>query len=416
MKALGAAALALAMLATAAGAGLEKPAVEQRGIFEDLGSLTDAAEDEAGVWLSMWQPYVRFRIEPEPEAKRSQLAFAIKRATEGYRSVSIRYDTTRGRLNRKTGTLDYPLCALALDDLLFEPSRACKAAPSAALKGPEAALVLAQAYLGSGEFQRTLDLLARSDLPPDSAFRKILLKVRAAATDGIALSEAPESLAADQASAASLADYRALALLEPDDVEHHFALARALQDLGGYAEASAAYDVLLKRWPNEDFRVAVRRGALYRGQGDYEKALDALNQLVARNRLYDGMKFRYHRAWTLSLLGRYDEAIADLSEGLRTQPDYAPAYVRRACALASVGRLHEAADDVAEATRLYSAYPGAAKALRQEIAEVRALGGQIEMGLAESAGKRVGTGCSGPSWRSAERPRPRSALLGSSGP
>jgi tetratricopeptide (TPR) repeat protein len=416
MKASGAAALVLAALATAAGAGAQKPAVEQHGIFEDLGNLTDAAEDGAGIWLSLWQPYVRFRIEAEPEAKRNQLLFLINRATQGYRSVSIRYDAAGGRLNRQTGTLDYPLCALALDELRFEPSRACKVKTPAALNGPEAALVMAQAYLASGDFQRTKDLLARSDLPADVAFRKIFLKVRAAATDGVASTETPLSLAADQAAAASLADYRALALLEPDDVEHHFAVARALQDLGGYAEASAAYDVLLKRWPDEDFRVAVRRGALYRGQGEYEKALDVLNQLVARNLLYDGMKFRYHRAWTLSLLGRHDEAIADLSEGLRTQPDYASAYTRRACAYSAIGRLREASEDVGQAARLYSAYPGADKALRHEIAEIEALRAQIEAALAQGAGKRISTGCTGPYWRIAERPRPRSALLPPSKP
>jgi tetratricopeptide (TPR) repeat protein len=403
------AALLVAALAASSGAG----AAERGRAFEELGMLGAATEDEGGLWLSLWDPYVRFRIDRDSDAKRSQLAFLIRRAAEDARSVSIRYDATRGRLNRETGTLDYPLCAIALDDLRFEPTRGCGGKSSAASKGPEAALVLARAHLGSGEYQRVEDLLARDDLPADGAFRKILLKVRAAATENLALLEVPASVEADQADLASLADHRALAELEPDDVEHLFAIARGFQNLGAYAEASAAYDLILKRWPDEDFRVAVRRGALYRGQGQYENALAALNGLVARNREYDGMKFRYHRAWTLSLLGRYDEAIADLSEGLRTQPDYGSAYVRRACALAAVGRLGEALDDVTQALRLYAALPGAAKAERREIAETQALRAEIEAGLAAGGGKRIAAGCASPYWRASERPRTRSALLAS---
>lgn len=411
MRALRVVAMIIAVLATGASAGVPDKAAGQRRIFEDLGGLTDVAENEGGIWLSLWEPHVRFRIEREPDAKRSQLAFLIKRASEGYRSVTIRYDGIRGRLNRESGTVDYPLCAIAFEDLMFEPTRGCDGKGAAASGGPEAALVLARAWLSAGEFRRAQALLARDDLPADDAFRKIFLKIRSAAAESIALSETPASSEADRATAAALADYRALTVLEPDDVEHQFAVARALQDLGGYTEASAAYDLLLKRWPDEDFRVAVRRGALYRGQGDYEKALDALNQLVVRNGPQVGMKFHYHRGWTLSLLGRHDEAIADLSEGLRTQPDYGSAYMRRACAYAAVGRLREALDDVTEAARLQAARPEAADAFRNETAEIAALRARLEAGLAEGAGKPVSGGCSGPSWRASERPRRRSRLL-----
>lgn len=410
MRALRKGAMVVAALAIAAGIGSQGSAAGQRRIFEDLGMLTHATEDEGVLWLSLWESHVRFRIEREPESKRNQLAFLIRRAAEDSRSVSIRYDAARGRVNRKTGTLDYPLCAIALDDLLFQPTRGCDGKPPAASRGPEAALVLARAHLSSGEFRRAEDLLARSDLPTDGAFGRLFLKVRAATADNIALLEEPASVKADQAVAAALADYRALAELEPDDVEHQFAIAGALQDLGGYAEAGAVYDLLLKRWPDEGFRVAVRRGALHRGQGDYEKALDALNQLVAGGVEYDGMKFRYHRAWTLSLLGRYDEAIADLGEGLRIQPDYGSAHLRRACAFAAVGRLREALQDVTEARRLNAARPEAAEALRRETAEIEALRARIEAGLAEGDGKRV-VGCATPYWRAFERPRARSPLF-----
>ncbi|HEX8624478.1 MAG TPA: tetratricopeptide repeat protein [Allosphingosinicella sp.] len=407
------AAMMMAALGAAAAARAQDAPAEQRRIFEDLGNLTGATEDEGGTWLSLWEPHVRFRIEREPAVKRAELAFLIKRASEGFRAVSIRYDGRLGRLNRTTGTLDYPLCAIVLDDLRFEPTRRCDGTVRAAPDGPEGALALGRAYLGAGDFRRTQGLLARSDLPTDPGFRKIFLKVRAAAADAIGQSALPGSLDSDRPIAAALADYRALALLEPDDVEHQFAIARALQDLGGYAEANAVYDLLINRWPDEDFRIAVRRGGLYRGQGEHEKALDALNQLVARNGPQEGMKFYYHRAWTLSLLGRYDEAIADLSEGLRSQPDYGSAYLRRACAFAAVGRLREAVDDLTEASRLYAALPEADSAtkVRDDLAAMRAFRARLEAALAQGVGKPVGGGCDGSSWRPMERPRPRSPLL-----
>lgn len=411
MRKLGLAATALAALAASATATPEDKSAGQNRIFEDAGMLTAASEDENGVWLTLWNSHVRFRIGPQSDLNRSRLVLLINRAADASRSVSIRYDAAAGRVNREAGTLDYPLCALALDDQRFEPEARCGGKDSMGAKVPEAALVLARAHLGAGDFQRAEEMLARDDLPSDPPFRRLFLKVRAAAADGLAAAAEPKSGASDKATAAALADYRALAELEPDDVEHRFAIAQALKDLGGYAEASAAYDRLLERWPDERFRVAVGRGALHRNQGEYAKALEALNQLVADGGLMDGMKFRYHRAWTLSLLGRHDEAIADLTEGLRGQPDYASAHMRRACSLAAVGRLRDALDDLGEAARLYSSSPDSSKALRRQAAEIGALRARIEASLAEGNGKRVSTGCASPFWRSLERPRHRSALL-----
>ncbi len=414
MRALVMAAMIAAALGATPGARAQDGPAGQRQIFEDLGNVTDAAEEEGGVWLSLWQPHIRFRIGEEPEAKRNQLVVLINRANQGMRSVAVRYDGTRGRLNRDTGTLDYPVCAITLDDLIFEPTRRCADKPAANPKGAEAALTLARAYLSAGEFRPAQDLLARPGLPGDSAFRRIFLLVRASASENIALTEQPGSPAADRATAAALADYRELARLEPNDVEHQFAIAQALQDLGGYAEADQVADLLLKKWPDEEFRVAVRRGAVHRGRGDYEKALDSLNQLVARQGPQAGMKFYYHRAWTLSLLGRYDEAIADLNEGLRTQPDYSSAYVRRACAFAAVGQLRKAPDDVAEASRLYAAIPGMATMtlIQDDIADLGALRLRLEAGIARGSTTPVQSGCANASWRAMERPRPRSPLLG----
>jgi hypothetical protein len=231
MRAFTIAAMIVAASAAAPSVAAREGPGKPRQVFEYSGIVSGGGEEEGERWLSLWEPYIRFRIGPEPEQKQSELVFLLKRTNQGSRAVAIRYDGTRGRLNRQTGTLNYPLCAITLDDLIFEPTRRCADKAATAPDGAEAALTLAQAYLSAGEFRRAQDLLARPDLPGDGAFRKLFLRIRASAAANVALSEHPGSREADRATAAALADYLKLASLEPDDVEHRFAIAQALQDL-----------------------------------------------------------------------------------------------------------------------------------------------------------------------------------------
>src|SRR5829696_2999255 len=182
-------------------------------IFEYYGGVTSTDEEDGVVWLSLWTAQVRFRIDGDSEARRGELSVLLRRADEEGRAIVLRYDGTRGKLNRETGTLDYPLCGIVFDDLGYEPAKACDVEPAAARSGPEAALTLAAAHLGVSEFQQARELLVRSHLPGDPAFRKLLLRVRASAAEGLALSEPPASRAADQALMAALADHQALAVL-----------------------------------------------------------------------------------------------------------------------------------------------------------------------------------------------------------
>jgi tetratricopeptide (TPR) repeat protein len=414
MRAVAAAiAMFVAGIGTAAAAQAVGASAAQRRIFEDYGGLSGATEAEGAFFLSLWEPHVRYRIDRESGEQLNALTFLLRRANEGSRAITLRYDGSQGRLNRKTGTLDYPVCGIVLDDLKFEPTRHCEDEPAGPPPGPEAALMLARAHFNVGDYRLAQDLLPRTGLPDDEVFRKLLLRIRADAADGVATLEEPASPAADRSLAASLADYRALALLEPDDVEHQFAIATRLRELGGYAEARATYDRILAKWPDESYRVAVGIGALHRVQGEYAKALDSLNQLVAREGPQEGMKYHYHRAWTLSLLERFDEAIRELGEGMRSQPDYSSAYQRRACAYASVGRIREALADAEEARRLFAALPGAAtsRQIQEDIAEVDAMRGQLQAALATGEAKPVAGTCRGPMWDSWEHPRPRSPLL-----
>lgn len=404
--------LVAALLGAAPGRAQE-PAAEPRRIFEDHGTFGDTGVEGAEtVWFTLWEPHIRFRVGPEPEAKLQELEALIRRANAAMRSVSLRYDAAGGRFDARSGTLIYPLCDLMLDHLRFEPSRPCGQSAPPPPATPEAALALARAHLTVGDFARARSLLAGIEPLPEPGFRKLLLRTRAQAAEGAGIVAEWLSPAADRALADALADYRALEALEPDDVEIQFSIGALLLDLGGYAEAREIYDRILARWPDEEYRVAVRIGALHRARGDYGKALEALDRLVVRRGPQRGMRFHYHRGWTLSLLGRLNEAIREYDEGLTEQPDYSSAYFRRACARASLGRLREALADVDEARRLYETLPGAAtsKLIQDGIREAAALRAALEAAAA-SGGGPVANGCTGPSWRQHETPRPRSPML-----
>lgn len=382
--------------------------------FEDFGTLTDAAETDDGVvWLKLWTRYARYRVPKQTKEKREALVSLLNRANDGTRGVTVRYDGAHGRLNLATGTLDYSLCAITLDDLRFEPDGSCPSTAAAEPRGFEPALALAQAEMSAGDQRAAEQLLTGLEVPREPAAQKLFLRVRAENRSAIAAELPPRSAAADQAAAAALADYRALAALEPDDVEHRFAVAEALIDLGGYPEARGVYEGILAKWPDEEYRIAVRLGALLRVQGHYAEALQSLNDLVARRGPQVGMKFHYHRAWTLSLLGRHDEAIRELSEGIKEQPDYSSAYQRRACAYAAIGDAKAALADAEEAARLLALLPAArvSKGMRGELDEMAALRARLKARIVAGDATPLADACSGASWHRWEQPRPRSPLL-----
>lgn len=385
-------------------------ASEPRRIFEDQSFAFGGEVDEAGaLHIQLWSPHVRYVVPPETEEKVDELGRILRRASETGRAVTIRYLGTAGRVSRPAGTIRFPVCEIRLDELSFVPSKGCEQA-EAAPAGPEADLAYAQALAAAGGTRRAIDLLAPLSFE-DAATRKLLLRVRAGAHAGLAAAEVPASPAADTASASALADYVALAALEPDDVEHQFAIGEMLIDLGGYGEAKTLFDHILKRWPEEEYRLFVRYGLLRRVQGDYEGALAALDELVARSGPQDGMRYHYHRGWTLSLLGRHTEAEAEYTKGFAVQADYHAAFIRRGCARASLGRLDEALADFDEARRLLTAMPDPdAPTVQSSLRDLAADRASVATKKAAGGGPVEGM-CAAEGWTSYEKPRERSALL-----
>lgn len=149
---------------------------------------------------------------------------------------------------------------------------------------------------------------------------------------------------------AAVADF--VAVLSPTEPDTMLSPALSLESLGAYAEALTLYDSLPNDGDYWSLERAVRRSAIFRKIGEPDRALAELDTLDREHGPYSGMKYHYHRGWTLSDLGRFEEAIVQFNTGIEQQPDYAFAYARRACAHASIGRIENALDDARRALDL----------------------------------------------------------------
>ena len=386
-------------------------------LFDVPGHVGDW-DSEGGTWFAMEGYNVRFSI-PQG-ADRDGIWQLLEAAADRGVALRIRFDAAAGRLGDDGRQVVYPLCALGAANGAWygDAARNC---PGEAATAPRAerllALGLAQAFEHPEAARRTLaEALRAPDLAPNA--EALALRTHGDTAEAMSADFEPASAEHDRLWADALADYRRLVALLPDRAEPRRAMADALVALGGYDEALNAYQEIRRRWPDQAFQMAVSIGSLFRQRGDYRRALATLDD-YARNgdasRL-DGMKFHYHRAWTLVLLGRDEDAVREIDLGLRTQPDYSSAFLLRSCARARLGRLAEALADQRRGLELASALlaePGAS--MRADFARSRAVIAALEEALAAQRSTPLGTPCEG-FWDRWSRPRARSPLLDAAAP
>jgi len=172
------------------------------------------------------------------------------------------------------------------------------------------------------------------------------------------------------------------------------------------------YRAVGRRWPDRGFQVAVDSGAIYRRQGHYAEALRALDDYAASAGPQQGMRFHYHRAWTLILLNRPAEAVEDLRIGFAGQPDYPSAFFLRACAEFRLGRRGDALADERQGLELLTGWAAAGPVgIGRDLANARAAIAALEGAPAPSRGSADAAICVHP-WARYTQARPRSALLG----
>lgn len=339
------AALSAALLVAAPAAAEPGPALTT------VQGVTDGGRgDDGALWFTVWQRGVRFVADGEGAA---EMFRTLREAASDGRSVTVTFDPASGRFDPATGEIGYRACGVAPVSGDAPGPRAACPASSEPPAGALADLAWGVAFAIGGDpghaLPRLDGALAATEL--DRRARITGLRLRASMRNELA-GDLADQVAADRLRIGALADDRAWAALAPDDADAAMEAAVILTDLGDYRGAIEAYRRIIRRWPAQDYPALVRIGAIHRIERDYPGALAALDELVAREGPQRGMKYHYHRGWTLTLLGRLDEAVAELTAGIAEQPDYAPAFARRACANARLGRIGAAIIDQRAAIRL----------------------------------------------------------------
>src|SRR6516225_746930 len=126
----------------------------------------------------------------------------------------------------------------------------------------------------------------------------------------------------------AIASYDRAIALRPDLTAAHANRGNALAALGRHEAAVASFDRALASY---DRALAIRpdmaeaqfgRGIVFREQTRFEEAVNCFDRAIALNR-NDGVRglFLSHRAEALNLLGRFAEALADVSDCLRLAPN-----------------------------------------------------------------------------------------------
>ena len=402
--------IGMALLAT--GASAASPA---RDPLPVPTMVTGGAIDANGtLWFSGWTEGVSFYLPPNDPIDAHALFRTLKAANGESRMVIVTFDPTSGRFDEPHDRIAYRICALASGEEHYGqkggscPTDAASAPFGTAIQQP-LALGVADSATGRAASIGELDAALR-DAGLDPRLQLIALRARAEAHSLAALKN-PAS--ADMHLVAALHDVAAWRALAPEDRDAWLKAAALLADLGAYDDSIQAYRAIAVHWTDEKYRSAVRIGAIYRVEGRYKEALAELDHLVETDGPQPGMKFHYHRGWTLTLLGRFDEAIRDLSEGLTTQPDYPWAYLRRACAYAAIGRIKDAAADqrlgAGELATLMAADTEPLDSERADVARTRAVADQLDALAAKASSSPVRLACEG---YSEDQPkRSRSALL-----
>lgn len=387
-------------------------------IVTTSGYYAGVDEAEDGVRIRLDDTPLRFRLPQLSEAELAPFVQLVATASRRGFALRVRFDGTAGRMDARTGTVSYPLCSLSVGNVqpLGDEALNCPvvAAPSQRTSFSSVARGLAARSTPDAAIRLLGHALADPGLA--APVRATALRARGEAAEALAGHREWGGEAFDRLMIAALADYRARVAIDPDNPDALYAVGKALSDLGAYDDALTIYDMIGRRWPDEGLRVATRTGAIYRQKGDYQRVLAQLDHYAERAGRPDGMRFAYHRAWTLLLLGRSRDALAEIDRGLQSQPDYSSAWVLRSCADAQLGAIDEARRDQERGLELYEALardgePG----LEADIARGRHLVEVLGTTRGAAAAETLNEACRAP-WQNYDRSRPRSQLLGDTPP
>lgn len=119
------------------------------------------------------------------------------------------------------------------------------------------------------------------------------------------------------------------------------------QDIEAIADLEAAFKLKAPSNYNE----FINYGSILRRVKRYEDSLDALREAEKINQ--SSMMTQYNLGWTLSELGRYNDAVKAFSQGIPMQPDYPYVYWRRGLAFEALDQQKNAIADFEQAAQLF---------------------------------------------------------------
>lgn len=383
-------------------------------ILTVASGIADGARDGPRIWFASWTDGIGFLLELPSDGQAGQIFGALSEAAQSGRTPLVRIDPASGRYDSARKRIMYRVCAVRFAATVFGNDDAfCRGGSVTNPLLADRALAAGVALAEAGQGRRALPYLDEAlRAETDHTRRLIGVRARHSARDAVA-GILPASRERDVELVAALRDAREWDTLAPDDTNAELAIAAGLARLGAYDEAISAYRTLTIRRPDERYRSAIRIGAIRRGQGDHTGALAELDGLAKEAGPQNGMRFHYHRGWTLTLLGRDEEAVAELEAGLKEQPDYPWALVKRACAYGRLGRVAEAAADqraaVALLDRNSASFGDVGAEAKADLARARAVSMSLDAYVKAGRTARTDIACSG--YSDPERRRDRSVLL-----
>ncbi|MFN3944536.1 MAG: tetratricopeptide repeat protein [Allosphingosinicella sp.] len=343
--------ISIIFAALAAAAAQPAEAGKER-IFRAEGYVAALYGEEGRYVLELHDTAVRYALPRLDDKRLAAYADVIGSAHDLGVAIGVQFDGTAGSLTADGERIEFPLCTIEVDGAAIGSVAAnCPPRRGAARAGERAlALGLAQRLDRPDQAAALLATASRAaDLP--AAARAVALEKRGELLSYTAALLPRSDPGHDAKLLEAHADFQRLAKLQPGNAEAQRGLARTLTDLGAYEEALAIY-ARLTETEMDAFLSAISIGAIHRLRGDHAAALRALDALAESQGPMEGMRYHYHRGWTLRLLGRHEEAIESFSEGMRSQPDYAFAFLQRSCAFALLGRHREALADHEQGLRL----------------------------------------------------------------
>jgi len=346
--------IAAVLLASIGPAGAQA-AEAGRDLAVATARVIDTGVERDVIWFQFGRQR-RFLVPRDSTPDSKGVVAALKHARKSNGSVSASYDPASGQVDAG-GRITFLVRRLTYDGRTIEGSHAPGIAPEP--RSPQEAagrdLARAMAFRDQGRSADAHDAVRRAlesgSLDPrlrESAFRSRAVVTAELAHD-LGLERRTE---ADELLVESLLALRGALALSPGDRSLVQGVGDVLVRLGAYEEGLRWFEAAAKAQPDDTYWPTMNMSIALRSVGRPEQALAALDALAARQGPQDGMAFHYHRGWTLSDLGRHEEAIAEYTAGLKSQPDYEWGLIKRACSAATLGRLRAALADQEQAVTL----------------------------------------------------------------